>query len=113
MKLAPEVFTTYFTLSMAYSRKGEFDKAIALISSAEKKFSPSSRTYEALGVIYFDKGDMEQSTKNTLETIRYGADPQLVYKIVIGRYQYKKQDSLATLYYREAYAKGIFKGQIR
>lgn len=109
LKLAPEVLSTYFTLAQAYARVKEFDKALETITIARNKFGDSSQILEALSLIYFEKGDLELSTKNSLEMIKYGADAQLVYKIVIGRYQYKKQDSLANVYYQQARSLGLLK----
>jgi tetratricopeptide (TPR) repeat protein len=102
------VFITYYTLSIAYARSGAFDKALAIIDKARKEFPETMQLYEALGNIYYEKGDLELSAKNTLEMLRFGANPKNVYGIVIGRFQMKKQDSLAAQYYRQAIAQGVF-----
>lgn len=109
LRLAPEVLSTYVELSLAYSKKMEFDNALSVILKAKEKFLESRAIYETLGMVYFDKGDLDQSTKCTLELLRFGEDPQKVYGTVIGRYQLKKQDSLAAVYYNEALSKGIFR----
>lgn len=109
LKLAPEVLMTYYTLSTAYSKNRDFEKALATVETARKKFTDSGVIYDALGNIYYEMGDMEQATKNTFELLRFGENPQKVYGLIIGRYQNKKQDSLALLYYKEAVGKNIFK----
>lgn len=107
--LAPAVLQTYYFLSLAYSKNGEYNKAIVIINMAKQKFSESSIIYDAYANIYFDKDDLTLSTKSTLEMLRFGENPELVYGKIIGRYQVKKQDSLAAFYYKEAIARGIFK----
>ncbi|MCC6372474.1 MAG: tetratricopeptide repeat protein [Bacteroidia bacterium] len=109
LQLAPEVLITYFRLAITQSRLGEFEEAFKTVETARAKFSESSYIYEALGAIYFEKKEMELSTKATLEMLRFGADPQKVYGAVIGRYQTLKQDSLAKKYYVEAQSKGLFR----
>ncbi|MEI6021801.1 MAG: hypothetical protein WCR21_11790, partial [Bacteroidota bacterium] len=109
LELAPEVLITYLSLSTAYAKAQNFDKAIQLINTAKSKFGESAKIYENLGNIYFEKNDMEQSNRNMFETLRFGVDAQLVYKIVIGRLQYKKLDSLAAFYYKDGLKKGIFR----
>ncbi len=109
LTLAPDVLSTYYVLSISYSRNNAFDKAFATIKKAQEKFSESAKIYEALGNIYFDQRNMPECTRATLEMLRFGADPQKVYGVVIGRYQYLKQDSLAAKYYNEALSKGIFR----
>lgn len=109
LELAPEVFSTYYILSVARSKNAQFKQAHELIDKAKEKFGESAQIYEALGNIYFDEGNMPASTQAALEMLRFGADPQKVYGVVIGRYQTLKQDSLAAKYYNEALAKGIFR----
>lgn len=109
LALAPNVPSTYFSLGLTYSKLGEFEKAISTIKMAISKFGESSNFSEALGIIYFEKGDLEKSTQNTLQLIKYGVDAQTIYKIIIGRYQFNKQDSMAALIYKDAVAKGVFR----
>jgi tetratricopeptide (TPR) repeat protein len=109
IKLAPEAQSTYAVLALAYSNNHEYKKAIKAVNISRQKFGESAGTSEALGNIYFEQGNLEQSTKAMLEMLRFGADAQKVYGTIIGRYQLKKQDSLANLYYRTALEKGIFR----
>ncbi len=109
LKLAPDVANTYFYLALCFSKNNEFNKAIETINQSKNKFGETASYYEVLGNIYFDKGDMDQSTKYTFETLKYGADPNLVYSIVIGRYQSKKMDAQANFYYKQGIQRGVFK----
>lgn len=109
LQLAPEVLSTYYFLSLAYSRAAQYDKAIASIQKAKEKFSESVSIYEALGTIYFDMGNMDESTKSTFEMLKYGANPEMIYGIIIGRYQSKKMDKEASFYYKQGLANGVFK----
>lgn len=109
IQLAPEVESSYNFMALAYSKNIEFEKAVAIIESAKGKFAPSVPLYETMGTVYFEKGDMEKSTEASLELLQFGGDAQRIYSTIIGRYQVKKQDSLAAVYYRQALAKGLFK----
>lgn len=111
LRLAPEVSSTYYQLSLSYSASGEFEKAENTALTAKQKFGESAMVYDALGTLYFEKNNLEQSTKYTLEMLRLGENPQAVYGKIIGRYQLKKMDDKAALYYNEAVAKGIFRRQ--
>jgi len=110
-ELAPAILSTYYFLALAYSKDGDTGKALSNIEQARKKFGESGLIYDALGNIYFDAGDMDKSTRFTFEQLRFGEDPQKVYGIVIGRYQFRKVDKAAAFYYNQALAKGIFKRQ--
>lgn len=110
-ELAPAILSTYYFLALAYSKDGATAKAVSTIGEARQKFGESGLIYDALGNIYFDAGDMDQSTRLTFEQLRFGEDPQKVYGIVIGRYQFKKNDKAAAFYYEQALSKGIFKRQ--
>jgi tetratricopeptide (TPR) repeat protein len=107
--LAPAILSTYYFLALAYSKSGAMEQAVSTIGLAKQKFGESALIYDALGNIYFDAGDMDQSTRYTFEQLRFGEDPQKVYGIVIGRYQFLKSDKAAAFYYEQAVAKGIFK----
>jgi tetratricopeptide (TPR) repeat protein len=109
LDLAPEVSNTYYFLALALSKTGESDKAITIIDKERQKFGESTFIFDALGNIYFDKGDLEQSTRNTFEMLKYGVNPEIVYGTVIGRYQKMKQDKPAAFYYQQAIQKGVFK----
>ncbi|PBQ30972.1 hypothetical protein CNR22_04035 [Sphingobacteriaceae bacterium] len=109
IQLAPEAQSSYAVLALAYSNNHEYEKALAIVNRSRQKFGESAGTYEALGNIYFEQGNMVQSTQAMLEMLRHGADAQKVYGTIIGRYQLKKQDSQANFYYRQALEKGIFK----
>ncbi len=108
LQLAPEVLITYLTLSTAYAKTQNFEKAIQTNNMAKSKFGESAKIYETYASIYFEKNDLNLSSQSMLETIRFGADAQLVYKIIIGRLQFKKQDSLAAFFYNDGRKKGIF-----
>lgn len=108
LKLAPEVLSTYVIQSLTLAKLKQYDAAVQLIHTAKQKFGSSANLCEALGMIYFEKGDMDSSTKNTLEMINYGANAEIVYKVVIGRYQVKKMDAEAAFYYKQGIEKGIF-----
>lgn len=110
-ELAPAILSTYYFLALAYSKDGATAKAVSTIGEARQKFGESGLIYDALGNIYFDAGDMDQSTRFTFEQLRFGEDPQKVYGTVIGRYQFKKIDKAAAFYYEQALSKGIFKRQ--
>lgn len=110
-ELAPAILSTYYFLALAYSKDGATDKAVSTIELARQKFGESGLIYDALGNIYFDAGDMDQSTRFTFEQLRFGEDPQRLYGTVIGRYQLRKNDKAAAFYYQQALAKGIFKKQ--
>jgi tetratricopeptide (TPR) repeat protein len=108
-QLAPAVMITWYFLALAYSAEGDYANALATVAQLKERFGEQPSVYDALGHIYFDKGDLEQSTKSTLELLRFNVPPNQVYGAVIGRYQSKKQDSLAAVYYRQAMEKGVFK----
>lgn len=109
LNLAPQVLNTYYDLSLAYSKNKNFQKALSTIQLAKQKFSESSYIYEALAFIYFDADSVVKSAKYSREMLRFGVDHKSVYRVMIGRLQFKKQDSLAAAYYREAINLGIFK----
>lgn len=109
LELAPEVRGTYYALGLALSKKGAYEEALNTINTARSKFGESAYVYDVLGTIYFEKNDLEQSTKYTFEMLKYGETPQNVYGKIIGRYQLKKQDSLAAHYYQKALAEGVFR----
>jgi protein O-mannosyl-transferase len=109
LDLAPEVSNTYYYLSLALSKQNQFDKAISIINTCKQKFGETAFVYEAMGNIYFDKGDIEASTKNTFEMLNYGANAESVYKTIIGRYQVKKMDAEASFYYKQGLEKGVFR----
>jgi protein O-mannosyl-transferase len=109
LKLAPQVLNTYYDLSLAYSKNKNFQKALSTIHLAKQKFSESSYIYEALAFIYFEADSVVKSAKYSREMLRFGVDQKSVYRVMIGRLQFKKQDSLAAAYYREAINLGIFK----
>lgn len=109
IELAPNAQSSYPMLATAYSKDNNFDKALATLNTSQQKFGESAATYDALGSVYFDMNDLENSTKTTLEMLRFGSDPERVYGKVIGRYQLKKQDSQAAFYYKQAREKGLFK----
>lgn len=113
LELAPEVSSTYFYLALTLSGNGEYDNAIAITNLNKSKFGESAIIYDALGSIYFDKGDLDQSTKYTFESLKFGANAETVYGKVIGRYQLKKMDDKASFYYKEALSKGLFANQRR
>lgn len=113
LDLAPEVSNTYFYLALSLSGNGEYDNAIAITTLNKQKFGESASIYEVLGNIYFDKGDLDQSTKYTFEMLKYGANEEAVYGKVIGRYQSKKMDNQASFYYKQAINKGLFRSKIQ
>ncbi len=109
--LAPEVSNTYYFLGLTLSKTSEFDKALSIINEEKQKFGESAYVYDALGTIYFEKNDLDLSTKATFELLRFGADPKTIYGTVIGRYQTKKLDKPAAYYYTMALEKGVFQKQ--
>jgi protein O-mannosyl-transferase len=109
LNLAPEVSNTYFFLALTLSKNGLYAEAEKIINTSKSKFGETAAVYEVLGNIYFDKGDIEQSTKYTFEMLNYGANPEMVYSVIIGRYQTLKQDKPAAFYYQQALQKGLFK----
>jgi tetratricopeptide (TPR) repeat protein len=109
LALAPNVLSSYLSLSLTLSKLGKFDEAIKLLEHAKKLFGESLSISENFGIVYFEKGDLALSSKYTFQLINYGIDVQTVYKIVIGRYQFNKQDSMAALIYKEGIAKGVFR----
>ncbi len=111
LSLAPEVSNTYFFLALTLSKNELYDEAEKIITTCKSKFGETAVVYEALGTIYFDKGDMEQSTKYTFEMLKYGANAEMVYSVVIGRYQTLKQDKTASFYYQQAVQKGLFRNK--
>ena len=112
IEFAPRSHDSYYLLAISYSKTGQFDKAIAIAEDGLQKFPESSVfMYEALGHIYFDKGDLAESTKNTLKMIALGRDAYSVYATIIGRYQLKGDAENAALYYQSAVQQGIMEGQ--
>lgn len=111
LALAPEVSNTYYYLSLVLSKNGKYTEAEKIINTCKTKFGETAIIYEALGEIYFDKGDIDNSTKYTFEMIKFGADPEMVYGKVIGRYQILKLDQPAAFYYNQAREKGLFKNR--
>lgn len=109
IELAPEVESSYVTTALAFSKNGEPEKALSTLNTAKKKFGESFFNYEAMSTVYFEQGDMDNATKASLQLLKLGGDAQLIYSSIIGRYQVKKQDSLAARYYKEALSKGLFK----
>ena len=109
LDLAPEVSNTYHFLALTHSKLGNYEKAISVINLSKQKFGETLYTYEALGNVYFDKGDIDESAKYTFEMLKYGANPETVYGIVIGRYQAKKMDAQAAFYYKQGLERGVFK----
>lgn len=109
LTLASEVSNTYQYLALTLSKIGKFEEAEKIITTCKTKFGETTIIYEVLGEIYFDKGDLDKSTKYTFEMLNYGANPEMVYGKVIGRYQLLKQDKLAAFYYNQAREKGLFK----
>lgn len=108
LSLAPEVSNTYYYLALSLSKNGKFDRAFSIINTNKKKFGESSALFEALGAVYFDKGDLEMSTKSIFEMLKFGASAEVVYGKVIGQYQLKKMNSQASFYYNQALSKGLF-----
>lgn len=108
LDLAPEVSETYYYLGMALARNKEFDRALQIINTQKQKFGPSLAVSEAFGLIYFEKGEPDESAKFTLQMLDYGANPETIYGIVIGRYQLLKMDDSAAFYYKQARDRGLF-----
>ncbi len=111
LTLAPEVSNTYYFLALTHSKNKQYTEAEKIITTCKTKFGSTAFIYDALSNIYFDKGDIEQSTKYTFEMLNYGGDPEMVYGTVIGRYQVLKQDKPAAFYYNQAREKGLFKNK--
>ncbi len=111
LNLAPEVLNTYYFLALALSKNKKYDEAETIITKAKQKFGESANIYDALGNIYFDKGNIDQSTIYTFEMLKYGANPESVYGTVIGRYQILKLEKPATFYYNQALQNGLFRKQ--
>lgn len=108
-RLAPRVAITYITLARAQVQSSLFAEADNTLENYRKQFGSDLRYYETRAELFYKKGEAEAATRNLLETINYGADAQLVYKVAIGRCQSLKQDSLAALLYNDALQKGILR----
>lgn len=111
LDLAPEVSNTYFYLALSLSGNGEYEDAISITNKNKQKFGESASIYEALGYIYFDKGDLDQSTKYNFEMLKFGANEEAVYGKVIGQYQLKKMEAQASFYYKQGVNKGLFRSK--
>ena len=108
IELAPRSHDSYYLLIIAYGKTEAFDEGIELgLKGIEKFPEQRAKMHEALGYLYFDHKNLVESTKNTLKSIEFGANPYNAYATVIGRYQTVGDDSNASKYYQEAIAKGI------
>ncbi|MFT4602697.1 MAG: tetratricopeptide (TPR) repeat protein [Arenicella sp.] len=112
LSIAPGYMDTYHLLALSYAKIGKFEEALFTSKDRLEKFPGNELTYfEELGNIYFDKGDINQSTDNTFEMIDHGGDPYTVYATVIGRYQTIGDDESAAFYYQRAISLGIMQSQ--
>ncbi|MBI3519355.1 MAG: glycosyltransferase family 39 protein [Bacteroidetes bacterium] len=107
-ELAPDVMNTYLLLSLAQSKNKQFGEAINTITICEQKFGVSANSLDTKSELYFDNGNINESTQMALQLLNYGADPKQVYSKIIGRYQILKMDKDAAFYYKEARNKGVF-----
>lgn len=110
--LAPNNFDSQHLLSMSYAKVGRFNDAIKLAQDGLARFSNSAVSfYEALSFIYFEKNEMEQSTRYTMEMIAHGGNAYDGYATIIGRYQSKNNTEKAAYYYQKAVDLGIMQQQ--
>ncbi len=108
IELAPRSHDAYYLLAIAYAKTGRIEKGLTLAQEGLEKFPDAAgNMYEAMGHLYFEKGDMPASTNATLQMINYGRNPYDVYATIIGRYQVKGDDQNAMRFYQEAIQKGI------
>ena len=112
IELAPRSHDSYYLLSIAYAKLGRYDDGIQLAREGLKKFPEASLSmYEALGHIYFEQGNMIESTNNTLKMIDFGKDAYTVYATIIGRFQERGDNENAALYYKSAVTQGIMQSE--
>jgi tetratricopeptide (TPR) repeat protein len=108
MVQAPKQWGNYFFLSIAYGKVGKFTEALAMANDGLKKFPGFEKEfYDALGHIYYDKKDLDNSTAYTLKMLNYGAPPKDVYGRIIGRYYAIGEKEKGDAYLAEARSKGI------
>lgn len=112
IEFAPRSHDSYYLLAIAYAKMGRYEEATLLAKDGLKKFPEASLSmYEALGHIYFEQGNMIESTKSTLKMIDCGKDAYTVYATIIGRFQENGDNENAALYYQSAVAQGIMQVQ--
>lgn len=113
LALAPNSHDATYLLAISYGKTGAYDKGIALAKQGMKDYPKATgNMYEALGYIYFDKGNMTASNQATFKLLEYGHEPYKVYATVIGRYQTLGDSVNALRYYQEAIAKGAMQAAV-
>lgn len=113
LDLAPNSHDATYLLAISYGKTGAYDKGISLAKQGMKEYpNATGNMYQALGYIYFDKGDMTASNQATFKLLEYGHEPYQVYATVIGRYQTLGDSVNALRYYQEAISKGVMQAAV-
>lgn len=74
--------------AIAQYKLGERDQAIRLLEFSHQK-NPGGKTYEALGFLYIDAGDVEKALQFNLEALQYDSEDPITL------------DNLGQIYYRQ------------
>lgn len=108
IELAPRQWGGYFFLSISYGKIGKYYEGRDLANVGLNKFPNMSKEFnDALGHIYYDKGDMDSSVIFTLKMLDFGAPPKDVYGRIIGRYMAKGNQEKANEWKEIARQKGV------
>lgn len=136
LELAAEYPLTYYELALAYSKNGNYDLAINTLNTMQNKFKASAVNCDGFGKVYFEKveayvknrkanlseianqkqslsltkdeqTDLQLSTNYMLKSISLGANPEMAYGTIIGRYQVLNLNDEANNYYKMATENGV------